>query len=162
LDKLRKEVVAMATTILGTPEKWWKPFTATTPQGHRIEGQLCRHRHAGSLAGALLVQRVDGHSASQLLPGMPEIPYPEQKPLVVPGKPAGARRGRAVAAVFSRKLDGTAVLFSPLQLPNGDVEVFPRTRGMPVLCDMPLRAWRQLVAEAVGDRLDDIALACRR
>jgi 5-methylcytosine-specific restriction endonuclease McrA len=33
---------------------------------------------------------------------------------------------------------------------------------MPVLCDMPLRAWRQLVAEAVGDRLDDIALACRR
>ncbi len=138
--------------LLNTPEKWWAPFTATTPQQNKITGLLCRNRGAGPLAGALLVKSINGTETNQLLPGMPEIPYPEQTPLVVP---AGA-----VAATFTRKLDGTAVLFSPLQLPDKSVEVFPRTRGMPVLWDTPYRPWRQLVAEAVGDKQGKITLAC--
>jgi len=105
-----------------------------------MRGYLCNHRGAGALAGALLVQEVDDRSTNQLLSGMPEIPYLDQEPLVVPR--------RVVAGTFTRKLDGTAVLWSPLRLPDGSVEVFPRTRGVPVLWNTPYRAWRDLVAEA--------------
>jgi hypothetical protein len=40
--------------ILGTPRWWWKWFTATTPRG--------RHKGAGELYGALLVESVDGEA----------------------------------------------------------------------------------------------------
>lgn len=132
--------------ILGTPGWWWEWFTATTPRGrHRLTGHHCLHQGAGELYGALLVESVDGEECSQLLPGMPEIPYTDQAPLSVP---AGT-----VAGTFTRKMDGTAIIFSPLELPSGDVEVFARTRGMQVLCDMDVRAWRSMVTEVTSDGL---------
>jgi hypothetical protein len=81
---------------------------------------------------------------------MPEIPYVDQEPLNVP---VGV-----VAGTFTRKVDGTAIIFSPLALPQGGVaeysaEVFARTRGMQVLCDMDVRAWRSLVDEATSGGL---------
>ena len=133
--------------ILDTPGWWWQWFVATTPRDrYRITGHHCLHRGAGELYGALLVESVEWCEAgSQLLPGMPEIPYVDQEPLSVP---AGA-----VAATFTRKLDGTAIIFSPLELPWGGVEVFARTRGMQVLCDMDVRAWRSMVDEATAGGL---------
>lgn len=143
--------------ILNTPGQWWRPFTATTPQGHRLSGWLCHARKSGVLAGALWIETVDGRPNRQLLAGMPEIPYVEQVGLVVPARPAGARQPRTVAATFTRKLDGTAILFSPLSLRGGQVEVFGRTRGMPVLFDTSFRPWRTLVYTAAGDWLEAIA-----
>lgn len=84
---------------------------------------------------------------------MPEIPYPEQRPVIIP---KGAK-----AVSFTRKLDGTALLFSALQLPDKSWELFPRTRGMPVLVNTKYRAWRNLVAELVDAGLhESIKKAC--
>jgi hypothetical protein len=35
----------------------WSPFTATTPQGRHLEGQICNTNNAGALAGALILPR---------------------------------------------------------------------------------------------------------
>lgn len=126
-------------------KRWWMSFKARTPGNHLIEGYLCKHRKAGTLAGALHVRFIDGEPCNQVLYGMPEIPYPEQSPVVVPG---GSK-----AVSFTRKLDGTAVLFSAIKLPNNDYEVFPRTRGMPVLVNTKYRAWRDVVSGVLDEEL---------
>jgi hypothetical protein len=132
--------------LQGTKKKWWKPLRARTARGHLIEGFLCKHRKAGTLSGALQVRSVDEQPCNQVLYGMPEIPYPEQRAVTVNSANA--------TVTFTRKMDGTALLFSPLKLPSGDFEVFARTRGMPVLRNTRYRAWRDIVAGLVDEAME--------
>ncbi|MDF1661622.1 MAG: hypothetical protein P1V97_07605 [Planctomycetota bacterium] len=141
----KKSTLPPRVALGGSKKRWWMPFKARTPLGHLIEGYLCKHRKAGTLAGALHVLFVDGEPCNQVLYGMPEIPYPEQTAVVVPG---GSK-----AVSFTRKLDGTALLFSAIKLPSKEYEVFPRTRGMPVLVNTKYRAWRDVVGEVLDDPL---------
>lgn len=143
---VKKKTMLPPKVALGASKKrWWTSFKARTPRGHLIEGYLCKHRKAGTLAGALHVLLIDGEATNQVLYGMPEIPYPEQTAVVVPG---GSK-----AVSFTRKLDGTALLFSALRLANKEYEVFPRTRGMPVLVNTKYRAWRDVVGEVLDEPL---------
>jgi len=138
----------------GLDDKHWRPFKATTPGGNGMEGFICKERHAGIGLdpGALQVTSINGQATDQLLPGMPEIPYPEAYPITI--FPSDTSAG------LYQKLDGTAIIWSPLTLPSGDVEVFPRTRGLPVLFNNRWRPWRDLVAEAAD--AEAITQACLR
>ncbi len=106
----------------------WSPFRATTPQGRRLEGQICDTQNAGPLAGALKIERVDGRPCGRIMAyGMPEIPYYYEQ---------GVHTNGAVSVTVSRKLDGTAIIFSPLFWNGKYLETIVRTRGVPVLANM--------------------------
>lgn len=106
----------------------WSPFTATTPQGRRLEGQIYDTNNAGLLAGALMVERIDGQPCGRImLYGMPEIPYYYEGRIHTNG---------ALSVTVSRKLDGTAIIFSPLFWNDKYLETVCRTRGVPVLVNM--------------------------
>lgn len=139
------KILAKIPEFRGSRRRWWTAFKATSPEGHRLEGGICRHRRAQELAGAVYLVTIDGQEQPQMLMGMPEIPYTENVPL--------RRSSKTVAATFTQKLDGTALLFSPLRLANGDCEVFPRTRGMPVLWNTPYKAWREVVDSVLDAEL---------
>ncbi len=139
-------------------KNYWRSFKASLEhQGkiYTLKGRL--HLRQGTFPGEVEVTSINDVPTHQVLPGMPEIPYTDtlQHPFNLPP--------RSVAASFTQKMDGTAILFSALQLPDGEVAVFPRTRGMVVIQDTPWRPFRKLVNEALGDKLlTQIATVCRQ
>ena len=141
----------MTDMFFGVKRSRWQEFSATTPNGFAIKGLLCKNRKGtGALAGALYVDEVDGFSVpGQLLMGMPEIPYPEQCEISIN---IGHKH-----AIFTEKLDGTAVIFNVLKI--GDTyELLPRTRGTAVLFNNEFRPWKDMLNE-VAD-YDAIKTAC--
>lgn len=113
------------------------------------------HLRYGTFPGEVEVTSINDISTNQVLPGMPEIHYTYtlQDLFILPNRP--------VAASFTRKMDGTAILFSPLQLPDGEIAVFPRTRGMVIIQDTKWRPLRTLVNIALEDGLlERIATVC--
>lgn len=122
---------------------------------YTIQGFI--HLKYGKFPGELEITSINGIPTNQVLPGMPEIHYTYtlQYPFILPSKP--------VAASFTRKMDGTAILFSALQLPDGEVAVFPRTRGMVVIQDTKWRAFKTLVTQSLErGLLERIATVCRQ
>ena len=122
----------------------WSPFTATTPQGRHLEGQICSTTNAGSQAGALIVEWIDGQSCGRIiLYVMPEIPYHYE---------CRVHTNAALSVTVSRKLDGTAIIFSPLFWNGEYLETICRTRGVPVLVNMrPQR--NQADTSAIGNAM---------
>lgn len=115
------------------------------------------HLKYGKFPGELEITSINDIPTKQVLPGMPEIHYTYtlQYPFILPSKP--------IAASFTRKMDGTAILFSALQLPDGEVAVFPRTRGMVVIQDTKWRAFKTLVTQSLDNGLlERIATVCRQ
>jgi hypothetical protein len=110
----------------------WTDFSATTRQGRRIEGAIRKVHGATVQAGMLQLRSVDGEPCSLRLYGMPEIPYHDQ---------VHVNLDRAVSVTVSRKLDGTAIIFSPIFLRGEYIETICRTRGVPVLANMSVPRW---------------------
>jgi hypothetical protein len=103
----------------------WRNFKASLEhkgKTYSLKGQIQIKR--AKFPGEVAIQSINGIPTQQILPGMPEIPYTHkiQHPFILPTK--------AIAASFTLKMDGTAILFSPLHLPDGEIAVFPRTRGI--------------------------------
>lgn len=106
----------------------WSPFRTTTPHGRYLEGQICATHNAGTLAGALMIEWIDGQPCGRImLYGMPEIPYYYEGRVHTNG---------ALSVTVSRKLDGTAIIFSALFWNGEYLETICRTRGVPVLVNM--------------------------
>ena len=106
----------------------WYPFNATTEGGNKISGKMCSVHGAGAQAGALHIERCNGEKCSERIYSMPEIvEYTDRVP-----------RNNVISVTVSEKLDGTAIMFSPLFVNGKFVEVIRRTRGMPVLVNMKL------------------------
>jgi len=118
-----------------------------------LEGE--QHQRHSVAMGQLEIQSINGKRARQILPGMPEIHYTftESHPFFMPPK--------ATKAVFTQKMDGTAVLFSGIDLLDGSVAVFARTRGALPVKDTKWRPLGSLLGEAVSeDVLKGIERAC--
>lgn len=136
----------------------WRSFKASLEHKGKVyilKGRI--HLKRGVFPGEVEVVSINDIPTNQVLPGMPEIPYTTtlSHPFVLPTK--------SVAASFTLKMDGTAVLFSPLSLPDGEVAVFPRTRGMVIIQDTKWRPLRTLLEQALGDELRDrIATVCQQ
>jgi hypothetical protein len=133
----------------GTTRKITKrSFKASLEHRHQVyvlKGAISLRQ--GIFPSEVEITSINDLPSHQILPGMPEIPYTYtfQRPLILPARP--------VAASFTRKMDGTAILFSALQLPDGEVAVFPRTRGMVTIQDTPWRPFRSLLNQAVTEEL---------
>ncbi len=126
----------------------WRSFKAALNHKgkiHTLKGRI--HLKRGVFPGEVEVLTINDIPSHQILPGMPEIPYTTtlSHPFILPTK--------SIAATFTLKMDGTAILFSPLRLPDGEVAVFPRTRGMVVIQDTKWRSLRTLVEQALGEEL---------
>lgn len=136
----------------------WRKFKASLEHKGKVytlKGQITIKR--GKFPGEVEINSINDIPTQQILPGMPEIPYTHkiQHPFIVPT--------RAIAASFTRKMDGTAILFSPLYLPDGEILVFPRTRGMVLIADTKWRSLRTLVNTALDNQLiERIAKVCRQ
>jgi hypothetical protein len=137
---------------------YWRSFKASlTHQGkvYTLNGRIQMRR--GIFPGEVEVNSINGIPTQQILPGMPEIPYTTtlSHPFILPTK--------TLAASFTLKMDGTAILFSPLSLPDGKVAVFPRTRGMVVIQNTKWRSLRTLVNCVLTPQLQErIALVCQQ
>lgn len=133
--------------VFTVPEKNKRPFHTKTPGGHVIDGILVYGRNTGHLHSGIFIEKVDGYEHNKFISGMPEIKYLEDNEF-------GA--DDIVHAVITDKLDGTALIYYVLETPNGDKEMIRRTRGMPVLQDVPGKKWTDIVREAEdsvgGDR----------
>ncbi|MCA1990941.1 MAG: T4 RnlA family RNA ligase [Coleofasciculus sp. S288] len=136
----------------------WRSFKASLEHKGKIyilKGRI--HLRCSVFPGEVEVISINDIPTNQVLPGMPEIPYTTtlSHPFSLPAKP--------IAASFTLKMDGTAILFSPLSLPDGEVAVFPRTRGMVIIQDTKWRALRTLVEQALDDKLHQrITAVCRQ
>ncbi|MEM9540316.1 MAG: RNA ligase [Cyanobacteria bacterium P01_E01_bin.42] len=97
----------------------------------------------GTRLGEVEVTNIDNVPTQQFLSGMPKISYLRDfaQPLRI--------SGRAIAASFTQKLDGTALIFSPFKLPNGKMIVFPRTRGMMIVRNTKWRALKNIIDRIV-------------
>lgn len=118
-----------------------------------LEGE--QHQRHSSAMGQIEIHTINGERSRQILPGMPEIHYTftEHYPFDLPIK--------ACKATFTQKVDGTAVLFSALNLPDGKAAVFARTRGMLPIQDTKWRQLKTLLNEAVTPEiLQGIERAC--
>lgn len=136
----------------------WRSFKASLEYKGKVyilKGRI--HLRRGVFPGEVEVMTINDIPTNQVLPGMPEIPYTTtlSHPFILPAK--------SIAASFTLKMDGTAILFSALFLPDGEVAVFPRTRGMVIVQDTKWRPLRTLVERALGDELRQrIAAVCRQ
>jgi len=75
-----------------------------------------------------MVEWIDGQPCGRImLYGMPEIPYHYE---------CRVHTSAALSVTVSRKLDGTAIIFSPLFWNGEYLETICRTRGVPVLVNM--------------------------
>lgn len=105
--------------------------------------------------GQLEIHFINGKRSRQILAGMPEIHYTftDSHPFDVPIK--------ATKATFTQKVDGTAVLFSAIDLPDGETAVLARTRGMLPLRDTKWRPLETLLNEALTPEISQgIERAC--
>ena len=111
-------------------------------------------RHAAEM-GQLHIKTINGQYTSQILPGMPEIhyTYTDSHPFVV--------ADRATRAAFTRKLDGTCVMFTSIDLLDGNRGVFARTRGMLPIKDTKWRALETMLHESVNpEQIAQITKGC--
>ncbi len=111
-------------------------------------------RHAAEM-GQLHIKTINGQYTSQILPGMPEIhyTYTDSHPFVV--------ADRATRAAYTRKLDGTCVMFTSIDLLDGNRGVFARTRGMLPIKDTRWRALETMLMSAANEDLrNQISKAC--
>jgi hypothetical protein len=133
-------------------------FKATLEhRGKRYTLQGERRFRYGTFPGEVEIVSIDGIPTRQILPGMAEIPYTYTK------KPRFNLPKNPIAATFTRKMDGTAILFSPLQLPDGEIAVFARTRGMVIIQDTKWRSLRSLLASVLDEALlSRIEQVCRQ
>lgn len=118
----------------------WQDFQTSLKHqenSYLLQGRI--HLKRGTYLGEVEVTNIDGIPTQQFLSGMPKISYLRDftKPLQL--------SGRAIAASFTQKLDGTALIFSPLKLPNGKTIVFPRTRGMTIVKNTKWRALKDII-----------------
>jgi hypothetical protein len=121
---------------------------------YTLEGvQNLRH---SAMMGRLVVDKVnDLDLGQQTLPGMPEIhyTYTQSHPF--------ALADQATSAHFTRKMDGTCVMFSPLAVGRDDMIVVCRTRGMLPVKDTKWRPLETLINRAVeGGLRERIEHAC--
>lgn len=135
--------------ISGVGAKHWNPFATHTPGGVPFAGYVCRQE--GERFGTLAVTEVAGEERLDLIPGMPKIHYPYRIERDGPPALAIPVDGGVVDARFTRKLDGTAIIFYGLKL-GDEVEVIPRTRLQPVLLASRYGDWVGLLDEALPDR----------
>lgn len=122
-----------------------RPFkTSLEFQGKKyiLEGE--QHLRHSSEMGQLEIHFVNGKRSRQILPGMPEIHYTftDSHPFFLPEK--------ACKAAYTKKVDGTAVLFSAIDLEDGNKAVFARTRGMLPIHDTKWRPLESLLKEALN------------
>jgi hypothetical protein len=111
-------------------------------------------RHAAEM-GQLHITTINGQYTSQILPGMPEIhyTYTDSHPFQV--------ADRAKRAAFTRKMDGTCVMFSSLDLLDGNRGVFALTRGMMPIKGTKWRALETMLSEAISEEQQtQITKAC--
>lgn len=141
---LKKEIIIKET--LPSPEsetKFWHPFRATTPEKNKIEGLICNK--PGLNLGSLIIQRLNGERVNQQIMSMPKIDYPYREHRLVIDLPL-----HTVDIRFTKKIDGTCIIFCPLKDKNGEIiEVFPKTRLTPVLYPNKYRDWLALLNEAL-------------
>ncbi|MBP0022263.1 MAG: hypothetical protein J7647_32490 [Cyanobacteria bacterium SBLK] len=134
----------------------WQDFQASLEHqesAYLLQGRI--HVKRKTYLGEVEIMSIDGTPIRQFLSGMPKIPYLRDfaKPLLVSGK--------AIAASFTHKLDGTALIFSPLKLPNGETIVFPRTRGMTIIKNTQWRALKDIIDRIITpDLQESISTVC--
>lgn len=122
-------------------------------QKYVLEGE--HHQRHSSSMGQIEIHTINGNRSTQILPGMPEIhyTYTDSHPFYLPEK--------INKATFTDKVDGTAILFSPLNLGDGNTAVFARTRGMLPIRDTKWRPLESLLNEALTPEiLHGIERAC--
>ncbi|MEA5470339.1 hypothetical protein [Spirulina sp. 06S082] len=134
----------------------WRDFKASlkhNEKSYTLKGRI--HLKRGTYPGEVEITNINDVPTQQFLSGMPEIPYSRSlgRSFVLPRKP--------IAASFTQKVDGTALIFSPLQLPDGETIVFPRTRGMIIIRNTKWRALQDLVDRVVTPDLKErISTVC--
>ncbi len=138
--------------ITGVAAKHWNDFDVTSPGGVPFAGYVCMQE--SDYLGTLAITRIAGHERLEIIPAMPKIHYP-----YVRDERAGLTRVvvplpiNVVDARFTRKLDGTAVIFYALPDEEGaPLEVIPRTRLQPVLRASRWGDWPALLDQVMPDR----------
>lgn len=138
-------------TITNTTAKYWQPFAVTSPGGIAFSGYLCRQE--SEKLGMLAITELAGQPRLEFVYAMPKIHYPylkdrEGRPQVMISVPQNI-----VDARFTKKLDGTAIIFYPLTDPKGNIlEILPRTRLQPILAQSRWGDWNKLLNEVLPDR----------
>ncbi|MGK7927629.1 MAG: hypothetical protein AB4290_20710, partial [Spirulina sp.] len=134
----------------------WRDFKASLKHQEKayvLQGRM--HLKRGTYPGEVEVTKINDIPTQQFLAGMPEIPYSRTSgdSFILPRKP--------IAASFTQKLDGTALIFSALHLPDGEAVVLPRTRGMIIIRNTKWRALQDLVDRVVTPDLKErISTVC--
>jgi len=138
--------------VTNVSPRHWQPFTAVSPGGISFSGYVCREE--SEKLGMLAITGLAGESRLSFVYAMPKIHYPYRQEkdgslrVVIPVAQ------NVVDARFTRKLDGTAIIFYPLTDAAGNLlEVVPRTRLQPVLKPSRWGDWNALLAEALPDRV---------
>ena len=137
--------------ITGVAPRHWQPFTAVSPGGISFAGYVCREE--SEKLGMLAVTEQAGEARLSFVYAMPKIHYPYRQEKDGSVRVVIPVAQNVVDARFTRKLDGTAIIFYPLTDAAGNVvEVVPRTRLQPVLKPSRWGDWNALLAEALSDR----------
>jgi len=124
--------------------KFLHPFKATTPQGNKIEGLI--YSKPDFNLGSLIIQKLNGERTNQKIMSMPRIEYPYRENKLDIDLPLNT-----VDVRFTKKIDGTCIIFCPLKDKQGNIiEVFPKTRLTPVLYPNKYRDWKALLNEALA------------
>lgn len=137
--------------ITDTTARYWQPFAVTSPGGIDFSGYLCRQE--SDKLGMLAITELAGQPRLEFIYAMPKIHYPylkdrDGRPQVTISVPQNI-----VDARFTKKLDGTAIIFYPLTDAKGEiVEILPRTRLQPILAQSRWGDWNKLLAEVLPDR----------
>jgi hypothetical protein len=145
--------------ITDTTARYWQPFAVTSPRGIPFSGYLCRQE--SEKLGLLAITELAGQPRLEFVYAMPKIHYPyikdrEGRPQVTISVPQNI-----VDARFTKKLDGTAIIFYPLTDTNGEIlEILPRTRLLPILAQSRWGDWNKLLNEVLPDR-SQVELAIR-
>lgn len=145
--------------ITDTTARYWQPFAVTSPGGIPFSGYICRQE--SEKLGLLAITELAGQPRLEFVYAMPKIHYPyikdrDGRPQVTISVPQNI-----VDARFTKKLDGTAIIFYPLTDTNGDIlEILPRTRLLPILAQSRWGDWNKLLNEVLPDR-SQVELAIR-
>ncbi len=145
--------------ITDTTARYWQPFAVTSPGGIGFSGYICRQE--SEKLGMLAITELAGQPRLEFVYAMPKIHYPyikdrEGRPQVTISVPQNI-----VDARFTKKLDGTAIIFYPLTDTNGEIlEILPRTRLLPILAQSRWGDWNKLLNEVLPDR-SQVELAIR-
>lgn len=128
-------------------EKERMKFNTNTPGGNNIQGQILLKRN--SYFGSLIIEKVNGEEAFQVIHGMPKMDYYNgHNELITP-------EGESIHVYV--KLDGSNILLYPLKDSEGNIiEVVPKTRKTPVAMKEFTRLWGRIpLKEKIEDYIKE-------